>query len=450
MEKCGMNWPWPSCKHLRGHFRAMTTSNRALLRFSAMRNPGSLTLMGILLLSGCNKNADNTPDIPVSVHAERPFVGSISAEIAADAILAPLAEAAICPRISSPIRAEYVQRGARVHQGEILLSLDDGDLKGAALDSEGALAAAEASYATATQATIPENLQKANLDVAQAQANLAVALQTAADRKKLFAQGALPGRDADIAAAAAVQAQAAYDTAKKRLAAVVATTQRTDAKAAQGQLTSARGRYMNAQAQVGYATLRSPINGVVTDRPLFPGETAPAGTPVITVMDTSSLLAKLHLTQADVQQLKLGDKADVMIAGIAKPREALVSLISPALDPGSTTVEVWLKLPNPDGRLKAGTAVHARIRGTTVANAVQVPISALLPTQGGSNAVMIVGKNNLAHLRSVTVGIRTSDKAQIINGISPQDDVIVDGSYGLDDGTKVTLSDVKSGSEDKN
>jgi HlyD family secretion protein len=47
---------------------------------------------------------------------------------------------------------------------------------------------------------------------------------------------------------------------------------------------------------VSYASLRSPIDGVVTDRPLFAGETAQAGTPVVTVMDTSSLLAKIHLS----------------------------------------------------------------------------------------------------------------------------------------------------------
>ena len=114
-------------------------------------------------------------------------------------------------------------------------------------------------------------------------------------------------------------------------------------KAAQGQLTSAEGKYKGAEAQVNYSEIRSPIDGVVTDRPLFAGETAAAGAPLITVMDTSVLLAKTHIAQSLAQQLKVGDGATVHVPGVADPVPAKVSMISPALDPGSTTVEVWLR-----------------------------------------------------------------------------------------------------------
>ena len=80
-------------------------------------------------------------------------------------------------------------------------------------------------------------------------------------------------------------------------------------KQAQGHLTSAEGKYKGAQAQVSYSEIRSPIDGVVTDRPLFAGETAAAGAPLITVMDTSSLLAKTHIAQSLAQQMKVGDEA---------------------------------------------------------------------------------------------------------------------------------------------
>ena len=106
---------------------------------------------------------------------------------------------------------------------------------------------------------------------------------------------------------------------------------------------------------------------------MFPGETAAAGTPVITVMDTSSLLAKLHLAQASTQKLRVGDPAKVTVPGMEDPVQAKMSFISPALDAGSTTVEVWLKLPNRDGRFKVGTPVHAVLQGTTIARALQVP-----------------------------------------------------------------------------
>lgn len=399
-------------------------------------------LLAFSITTGCKKSApdeDEEATSAVSVEAEHPTVGAISEEIAADAILAPLAQAALAPKISAPIRAEYVQRGAHVKKGQLLLTLEDRDLQGNALDSRGAVSSAQAAYTTATQATIPEDVQKAQLDVDQAKANLEVANRTAEERKRLLAQGAIAGRDVDTAIAAAVQARDTYDNAVKHLQGVQNTTRHTNAQSAQGQLTSAQGRLMNAEAQVSYANLRSPINGVVTDRPLFPGETATAGTAVITIMDTSSLIAKLHVAQAVAQKLHLGSHAELAIPGVGEPQAATVSLISPALDPGSTTVEVWLNLPNPDGRYKVGTPVHATLHGTTVANAIQVPANAIVPGEDGGTNVLVVGSDGTAKKRTVKIGIRTPEKVQILDGVTPSDLVITEGGYGLDDGTKVKV-----------
>ena len=373
------------------------------------------------------------------VQAQHPVLGPISEQITADAILAPLSQAAISPRVSAAIRAEYVKRGDRVHRGQLLVALDARDLQGAAVDSRGALTSAEANYTAATAATIPEAVKKSELDVTQLKAALDVANRTAEQRARLFREGALSSRDADSAAAAAVQAQAAYDLARQHAELVQSTTRVTDKAAALGQLTSAKGRLQNAQAQASYANLRSPIDGVVTERPLFPGETTSAGTPVITVMDTSSLLAKLHLAQAAAQRLTVGHPAQVTVPGETQPVNASVSFISPALDAGSTTVEVWLKLPNARGALKVGTPVHVSITGNTIANAMQLPPSALVPGQDGTTAVLVAGADGGAHKRAVQVGIRNADAVQIVSGISVADNVITEGGYGLDEGAKVSV-----------
>lgn len=397
--------------------------------------------------TACKKAVDDTPPATVTVQAIHPQIAPISEAITADAILAPQAQAALAPKISAPIRRLYVQRGARVRAGQLLVTLEDRDLRGSALDSQGSLLQAQAAFSTATKATIPEDLRKAQLDVDQAKANLDVADRTARERRRLLAEGAIAGRDTDTSIAAAVQAQATYDLARQHLASIQQTTGRASTQAAQGQLTSAEGRFSSAEAQVSYANLRSPIDGVVTDRPLFAGETATAGSPIITVMNTSSLLAKLHLAQASAQKLTVGGEAQVSIPGAPEPRKATVSFISPALDPGSTTVEVWLKLSNTDGKLKVGTPVHAVITGDTIEKALQLPVAAVLPAADGSNAVMVVGSDGAAHKRAVKLGIRTPESVQIVDGISPFDTVITEGSYGLDDGTKVTIGAPKTGEE---
>ena len=407
----------------------------------------SAVALSLLFLPGCKK--ETTPPVEVTVQAEHPEQGTISEHITVDAILAPLAQAAIEPKITAPVRKFYVQRGAKVKEGQLLAVLENADLNAAALDNKGSYVAAQAAYDTATKAQVPEDVQKAELDFAQAKANLDLNQSIVKSRKQLFAQGAIPGRDLDTARAALVQAQAAYDTAAKHLESMKAVTRESALKAAQGQLSSAEGKLKGAEAQVSYSEIHSPINGVVTDRPLFAGETAAAGAPLLTVMDTASLLAKTHVAQSLAQQMKVGDEAQIQVPGIQDPVPAKVSLISPALDPGSTTVEVWLKIDNRAGKLKVGTPVKAQITGKTVEKAWKIPHSAVLTAQDGSKSVLVVGSDGAAHKKAVTLGITDGEDVQVVTGLSASDMVITGGAYGLDEGTKVKVGPAEGGDEAK-
>lgn len=397
---------------------------------------GALALP-MVLLPGCKKEA--ALETQVTVQAEHPEQGAIAEHIVADAVLAPLAQAAIAPKISAPVRKFYVQRGAHVKEGQLLATLENSDLAAAAMDNKGSYMAAEAAYATATKAQAPEDTQKAESDVAQAKANLNLNESIVKSRKQLFAEGAIPGRDLDTAEAALVAAQAASHAAELHLDSLRKVSREAALKSAQGQLTSAEGKYKGATAQVGYSEIRSPINGVVTDRPLFAGETAAAGAPLLTVMDTSTLLAKTHLGQSLAQRLTLGDEVAVQVPGVAEPVSAKVALISPALDPGSTTVEVWLKIDNKSGALKVGTPVKVSITGRTDAKAWKIPAKSLLAAQDGTKSVMVVGADGAAHRKTVTVGLQDAEDAQITSGLAPSDMVITNGAYGLDDGAKVKV-----------
>ena len=404
-------------------------------------------VIGLLGSAGCKKEAE--PAVEVTVQAEHPEQGTISEHIAVDAILAPLAQAAIEPKITAPVKKFYVQRGAKVKEGQLLVVLENADLAAAALDNKGSYTAAQAAYDTATKAQVPEDVQKAELDFAQAKANLDLNQSIVNSRKQLFAEGAIPGRDLDTAQAALVQAQAAYDTASKHLESMKAVTRESALKAAQGQLSSAEGKLKGADAQVGYSEIHSPINGVVTDRPLFAGETAAAGAPLITVMDTSALLAKTHVAQSVVQMMKVGDEAEVQVPGVSDPVKAKISLISPALDPGSTTVEVWLRIDNKKGTLKVGTPVKALITGRTAENAWKIPQSAVLTAQDGKKSVMVVGADGTAQRKDVTLGISDGEDVQVLSGVTQTDLVITGGAYGLEETTKVQVGKAEEDDEAK-
>jgi HlyD family secretion protein len=415
----------------------LSSLRKSAVRFYAMSL--AVALFSLALSSGCKKANEGDAAPLVTVQAEHPEIGPISEHITADATLTAVAEAAISPKITAPVRAFYVQRGSKVRKGELLAVLENRDLSAQALDNQGQYTAAQAAFDMQTKAQVPEDYHKAELDVAQAKAQLDLQQQIVDARRKLFAEGAIPGRDYDTAAAALVQAQAAYDVARNHMESLKAVSRAASLSQAEGQLSSAKGKYLAAEAQVSYSEVHSPIAGVVTDRPLFPGETVSAGSTLITVMDTSSLIAKVHLAQTAAQQLKVGDDASVSVPGIEKPVPGKVYLISPALDPASTTIEVWLRVNNKGEEYKAGTPVRTSIKGRTFEKAVKIPLSAVLTAQDGSKSVMIVGSDGAAHKTPVELGINDGDDVRVEKGLGGSELVITTGSYGLDDGTNVKV-----------
>ena len=119
----------------------------------------------LLLQNGCKK-ADDTTDKPVvTVQAVHPGNGSITEEIDADATFGPVAQAAILPKVTAPVRKFYVQRGDHVKAGQLVATLENEDLVAAAMDNKGAFDAAEAAYAAATQSAVPEEQTRSRLDL---------------------------------------------------------------------------------------------------------------------------------------------------------------------------------------------------------------------------------------------------------------------------------------------
>ncbi len=420
--------------------------NARSIPFGLILNVALLCSIG---LTACKKATDDTAQSVVTVEAEHPEVGDISEHIVADASLSALAQAAISPKITAPVRNFYVQRGSKVKAGQLLAILENRDLSAQALDNKGQFTAAQATYDMQTKAQVPEDYAKAELDVAQVGAQLHLQEEIVASRKKLFDEGAIAGRDYDTAVAALAQAQAAYDTSRNHLYSLKSVSRSASLQLAQGQLSSAKGKYEVAEAQVSYSEIHSPIDGIVTERPLFAGETANTGTPLVTVLDTSSLLAKVHLSQIVAQRLNLGDKAAITVPGVEEPVSGKVTLISPALDPGSTTVEVWLKIDNSTSKYKAGTPVRVAIIGRTVPKAVKVPISSILTAEDGSKSVMVVNAAGTAHKVNVQLGINDGEDVQVTQGLNGTETVITKGEYGLDEGTKVAVGKTDAMGDEK-
>src|SRR5579864_4122862 len=388
-------------------------------------------------LACSGEKADQEPTVTVqAVPVEKT---TIEHTINTEAILFPRQQAAIVPKISAPVAKFLVKRGSPVREGQVLAVLENRDLAAAAEENEGAYDQAQAAYETTTAASLPEEIQKAEADVQQAQKALDAQEKVYQSRQQLFEQGALPRKELDQSLVDITQARNQYAIAKKHLDSLMAIGKQQELKAAAGQLESAKGKYRGAQAQLSYSEIRSPISGVVTDRPLYPGEMATAGTPLLTVMDTSAVIAKAHIPQADAALLKVGEKGTLTVPGLEDPIEGKITVVSPALDPNSTTVEVWLEAKNPKRQLKPGTTAQVSFVAQTLKDALVVPAASVITTPDGNSAVMLAGGDGKAHQKAVKLGVRQGDDVQILDGVSAGDKVVTTGAYGLPDNAKIKI-----------
>lgn len=363
----------------------------------------------------------------------------IQETVSAEAVVFPVQQAVVMPKITSPIKQFLVQRGARVRKGQLLAVLENADLAAALEQSKGEFEQAQAGYSTTTGASIPQQTQKAELDAATATAGLGAQQKIYDSRKELFQQGALPRRDLDLAELALAQARSQSEVAQRQLADLRRIGEKAAMKSAGGQLAAANGKYRNATAQLSYSEIRSPIDGIVTDRPQYTGELATANQPLLTVMDTSQLVAKAHIAQSEAALLKVGNEAELRLAGVAEAVKGNVRLVSPALDPGSTTVEVWVVARNTGEALKPGMTVQISIVGRSAKDALVVPVSALFKNDEGAEYVAIAGANNHAQLKTVQTGIRNAEFVQIGGGLQEGDPVITSGGYALPDKAQIKI-----------
>src|SRR5262249_53119622 len=113
------------------------------------------------------------------------------------------------------------------------------------------------------------------------------------------------------------------------------------------------------------------------------------------------------------------------------PVPAKVTVISPALDPSSTTVEIWVQAANPGDRLKPGTSLRVEMISKTVPDALIIPQAAVLTSPSGNTSVIVVDNDNKPAKKSVTLGIRDAGNVQVTEGLQSGERVVTVGAFEL-------------------
>ena len=398
-----------------------------------------LICAALLILESCGKKPEESSDdsaattVQVSVAESR----ALHRVVTAEAILYAVNQATIVPKISAPVRRFTVQRGDHVKQGQLLAVLEDGDLRATTLESQELYKQAQANFDNTQAVTMPDDLTKAKGDLSAANEGLDAAKKVYENRQALFKEGALAQKLVDDAKVSLVQAQSLYDTARQHFSSLQNTGQTSQLKSSEAQAKAAKAHYESSAAQSSYGEVRSPISGVIADRGVNVGDMASSSSALFSIVDISRMVARANVPVNQAALLRRGQSAT--IKGPDGDIAGKVTVVSPAVDANTTTVQIWVEAANTDEVLKLGSTVTISIDAGAVPDAVVVPVAALLTSDEGGEKVMVALADGTARERKVETGIRNGDDVQILSGVKPGERVITSGGLGLDDKAKVQI-----------
>lgn len=367
-------------------------------------------------------------DLPVTVQAPATIFGRSQANIAS--------------RITAPIRKLDVRKGEDVKAGQVLAILENRDLEAQQAAAAAGLIDAESSFEKTSKGTLPEDLQRARGELASSTAALTLAQKIYDRRTELFREGAISGRELQTSEAELTRAKADHDVAHLNLDLLEHRTGTNDIAIAQSRVAQAKAQSELAQTNLSFSELKSPMGGTITEQFMYPGDMARPDLPVFTVADLSFAVAHTEVPESEAGSIVRGQNCSFRGGDPSETHfNGKVIVVNQAVDPQRRAIEVWCEIPNPNRRLKAGGFGRTTIVTGTVSRAIVIPIAAVQFEEGTTHGtVYVVDRQQLARLRKVEAISNGDDTVRVIEGIAPDETVIIEGGYGLPDETKVSLT----------
>jgi len=380
----------------------------------------------------------------VSVRLGKAEVGPIAQPLDIVGTITARQEATISPKVSAQIAQMGLLKNRAVHRGDVLAVLESRDLTAQQAEAAAALREAQIGVTNSEQGSIPLTNAQDVKAVHDAEGTIGNARKTYERRKTLFDQGGISKKDLEASQLEVSKAEDDLRLAERSASLHKATTNPSDLAAARSKVQQAAGHLAAVEAQTGYATIRAPFDGIITDQFLYQGDFATAGAKMLTIADVSTVVVKAPLSIDAAMSVHSGDTATVQpdsLPGVTL--QGTVNLVGSAADAQSRAVELWISLPNADGRLRPNSAARVTVNSGNVLNAIVVPTSAVTldATNANSGTVMVVDDKSIAHETKITTGAHTRDRTQITSGLHGGETVVIEGNYGLPDGTKVQNAD---------
>jgi RND family efflux transporter MFP subunit len=365
-----------------------------------------LVLLACIFAAACRGGSSEESEPPVvSVRVAKAEVGSIAQPIELVGTINARQEATISSKINAQVARMDLLKNRVVRAGAVLAQLEARDL--VAQRDEASAAVTTAKDAVGPAAAALENARRIY-----------------ERREGLYAKGAISKKDLESSQLDVTNASGTLKTANSKVA-------------------EARNHLATLDAQLGYSVVRAPFDGIVTDQFVHQGDFAASGSKLLTVADSSVVIVKAPVADETAARVHAGDLATIQPDDLpGTSLQGRVDLVGQSADPQSRAVEVWVTLPNRDGRLRPNGAVRLTIASGAVGNAVTVPTAAVTldATNASGGAVMVVDAKSVAHEVRVAIGAHDRTRTQITSGLRGGETVVTEGNYGLPDGTKVTVA----------
>jgi multidrug efflux pump subunit AcrA (membrane-fusion protein) len=423
--------------------RAMSIAPAGLIRLAAT------SLVLALSATACSHAQQSPPQaaaavVPVLAAQQ----GTVNPRTVLSGIIAPLQNVGITSTLAEPTDSVYVKEGDHVHAGQLLAQLDTADLRSqlqmyqATVSSNQAKADQTNIQAGLTIVQNSNTVNQARAAVRQAQATLATDTLTLGRYAALLKNGYIAQSQYDTQATLVRNDEQSVRSMQVTLQNDIqqVSANGTTSSGLQGSLVaSARATTQISQAQadqirvmIGKARIVSPINGIVVNRNLNPGE-FPGTRQIFTLQETDKVYGILNGSAGQIVGLRPGATAAISSSSLpGKAFPGTVEGVLNAINPGSTNFVVKVMLGNPAGTLRPGMAVSGTARLPS-SSGVRIPDTAFLDT---TNSTIQVVNGTTVQTAKVTM-VADDGKNAIVTGIKTGTPVVVNGQSGLVDGQTV-------------
>ncbi|HVO40171.1 MAG TPA: efflux RND transporter periplasmic adaptor subunit [Spirochaetia bacterium] len=350
------------------------------------------------------------PRVTVKTAAVR--TGVITRNVEFSGVLVPNKTLNIYAKLVGQATAVSGDVGSRVREGQLLVQIDTKELN------------AQLKVAEAQGAGVSDQAAQAKIGVETAKLNLELA-QRAYDRTKtLFDTKVVTQSQLDDAQTKLDLAKSAFDNANHQFQTV------SGSGVAQAE---AQANFI--RVQISNSTLTSPIDGIVTNRNINPGEITTLSSPLMAIADTATLKLQGNVSQEDVVRLSVGNKVKVTVDAIpGKEYFGRIDQVGPIAAATGQYFPVVVRMAN-DGKLLAGMTAKASFTLTGSPGTI-VPLSAVGDGEDGRAFVFVVSGGKVRR-QLVTLGMRSATDAQVLSGVNPADTIAVSNVAVLQDGMEI-------------